>query len=224
MSEGTAAEAEGTISAAAEAYEKIEHMIVTGVLSEYELLSESDLARRTGCGRTPVREALQRLKFEGFVDILPRRGIMVTPVDITRQLELLEMRRPLEKLVVSLGAERATDEQRAEMRRLARDLDEAISNRDRSVYFAINRSIHVIEAEATHNRFLARQIQIVHNLSRRFWYSFITDADSFADAAKHHGATLVAISDGDSERAYNSSDNLMDLLEYVSRKAIDRMR
>ena len=224
MNETAASEAGKAGSSADEAHQRIEHMIVTGVLSEYELLSESDLARRTGCGRTPVREALQRLKFEGFVDILPRRGIMVTPVDITRQLELLEMRRPLEGLMVSLGAVRATEGQRAKMRRLAADLEKAVSDRDRSVYLSINRSIHTVEAEAAGNRLLERQMQVVHNLSRRFWYSFISDADSFGDAARHHGATLIAIANGDSDQARKSSESLLDLLEEVSRKAIDRLR
>ena len=87
-------------SSADTAYGKIQSLIVVGELPDYSLISESELAQRTGCGRTPVREALQRLKLEGFVDVLPRRGMLVTPIDITRQLELLETRRPLEELMV----------------------------------------------------------------------------------------------------------------------------
>lgn len=212
------------VSSAEMAYVAIQRMIVTGALPPYELLSESDLTRRTECGRTPVREALQRLKFEGFVTILPRRGIMVTPVDITRQLELLETRRPLEELMVTLAAQRATDSQRDEMRRLADDLEAAIAARDRERYLTINQAIHRIEAEATHNRYLLRQIDMIHGLSRRFWYSFISDTESFSGAAVHHANTLRAIAAGDDALARDQCGRLLELLEAVSKKAIqDRL-
>ena len=212
---------EATASSSEEAYAKIQNLIVIGELPAYSLISESDLTRKTGCGRTPVREALQRLKFEGFVDVLPRRGILVTPIDINRQLELLETRRPLEELMVSLAAVRATDDQRAQMRQLADKLEAAISHKDRQTYLAINRAIHGLEAEASHNRYLLRQIETIHSLSRRFWYSFIVDTDSFSKAAEHHAATLRSIADGEPEAARNACRALLDLLEMVSRRAIE---
>lgn len=212
-------------SSADRAYAEIQRLIVTGVLPAYELLSENDLTRRTGSGRTPVREALQRLKFEGFVNILPRRGVMVTPADIDRQLELLEARRPLEELMVTLAARRATEAQRDRMRQLADALERAIAARDRDRYLTINQAIHRIEAEATQNRYLLRQIEVLHGLSRRFWYFFINDTESFARAAVHHTGTLRAISDGDAERARTQCRLLLDLLESVSQRAIqDRLR
>lgn len=221
MSEPIETNIDGAPASSADlAYVEIQRMIVTGELPAYELLSENDLTRRTGCGRTPVREALQRLKFEGFVSVLPRRGIMVTPVDIHRQLELLETRRPLEELMVSLAASRATDEQRATMRNLARDLEQAISERDRGKYLIINRAIHRIEADATQNRYLVRQIEMLHALSRRFWYSFISDTDSFKQAAVHHAGTLRAIADGDAAQAREQCRQLLDLLAEVSQRAI----
>ena len=86
------------------AYRALEEMIVTRRLRPASMISENQLSEQLGCGRTPIREALQRLKFEGFVEIHPRRGVLVTPIDVVRQLELLEVRRPLENLVVRLAA------------------------------------------------------------------------------------------------------------------------
>lgn len=212
---------EAAQSSSDEAYAKIQSLIVVGDLPAYALISESDLTRRTGCGRTPVREALQRLKFEGFVEVLPRRGILVTPIDINRQLELLEARRPLEELMVSLAAVRATDDQRAQMRELADKLEAAINHKDRQAYLAINRAIHTLEAESAHNRYLERQIEVIHSLSRRFWYSFIADTESFSKAAKHHAATLRAIAEGDPNAAKAACFDLLDLLETISRRAIE---
>ena len=123
---------ESARTSAESAFEAIEDMIVTGELPSLHLMSESDLARRTGFGRTPVREALQRLKFVGLVDVLPRRGVVVTAVDINRQLDLLETRRPLEKLMVRLAASRASDEQRNRMSDIADDLREAVATGDQT--------------------------------------------------------------------------------------------
>lgn len=203
------------------AYSEIQRLITVGALKPYELLSESDLARRLGCGRTPVREALQRLKFEGFVDILPRRGIMVTPVDIHRQLELLETRRPLEELMVQLAALRASREERARMRDLADELERAMRDDDRTRFFAINRDIHLVEAEAARNRYLKREIGVLHSLSRRFWYSAINDSDSFARAAERHAGTLRAIAAGDPDSATRECRQLLHLLEALARQAIE---
>ncbi|MBM1633990.1 GntR family transcriptional regulator [Sulfitobacter mediterraneus] len=202
------------------AYDAIQKMIVTGRLGTHQLISESELGRELGCGRTPVREALQRLKFEGFVEVLPRRGILVTAADVTGQLELLEMRRPLEKLVVSLAAKRAKPKQKQAMLHLADELERAIKENDIEHYLDINKMIHEIQAEATGNRFLKNQITVVHNLSRRFWYASISDTDSFSIAAKHHAATLRAIAAGDETGAMESNCALLDCLEKATKDSI----
>ena len=104
------------------AYRALEEMIVTRQLRPGSMLSENQLSEQLGCGRTPIREALQRLKFEGYVEIHPRRGVLVAPIDVLKQLELLEVRRPLENLVVRLAAARASEPERAEMRGLAKEI------------------------------------------------------------------------------------------------------
>lgn len=206
------------------AYDAIQHKIVTGELKSHNLLSESELSRELNCGRTPVREALHRLQFEGFVEVLPRRGILVTSMDVSSQLELLEARRPLETLAVKLAAMRATREQRDQMRVLADELEQAIADEDRANYLEINRAIHKLEAKATGNRFLQSQIEVIHNLSRRFWYSFISDPASFSRAAIFHAETLRAIADNDQDRAVEQTEKLMSLLEKVTRQALDMQR
>ena len=207
-------------SSADEAYAAIEDMIVTGTLPALHLLSESDLARRTGLGRTPVREALQRLKFVGMVDVLPRRGIVVTAVNINRQLDLLEVRRPLEATMVRLAARRATDAQRTRMRALANALRRAIVDRDGAAFFEANRAVHAIEAEATGNAVLIAQMATLHSMSRRFWYEHITDDDSFAAAAEQHATALKAIAAGDADAAATAADALLNGLEAIARAAI----
>src|SRR5579862_5579940 len=81
------------------AYRELEEMIVTLQLSPGTILSEQTLAVRLKIGRTPIREALQRLARDGLVVIMPRRGIMVSEINLRLQLRLLEVRRELERLM-----------------------------------------------------------------------------------------------------------------------------
>ena len=79
-----------------QAYEGLEEMIVTLRLEAGAVLSEAELSEKLGIGRTPIREALQRLAREGLVLILPRKGILVSEINPGKQLLLLEVRRELE--------------------------------------------------------------------------------------------------------------------------------
>jgi DNA-binding GntR family transcriptional regulator len=94
-------------------------MIVFLKLAPGSAISEAELSGHLGIGRTPIREALQRLARERLVQILPRRGIIVSPIDIAAQLRLLEVRRELERLIARSAARRATDDERARFRELA---------------------------------------------------------------------------------------------------------
>ena len=74
-----------TIYVADRAYRELEEMIVTLQLSPGTVLSEQALSVRLKIGRTPIREALQRLARDGLVAIMPRRGIMVSEINLRLQ-------------------------------------------------------------------------------------------------------------------------------------------
>src|SRR5688500_10447445 len=100
-------------------------MIVTGVLKPGATVTEEELARRTGIGRTPIREALQRVAREGLVSIRPRSAIVILEMTVERQLQLLEARAALQEQTVRFAAKRADVEQRARMLQLAKAVEDA---------------------------------------------------------------------------------------------------
>src|SRR4051812_45652653 len=97
------------------AYRQVEELIVTLQIAPGTVVSEAQLSERLEIGRTPIREALQRLARERLVVVLPRRGIMVSEINVRTQLRLLEVRRELERLIARQAARRASDPQRAEL-------------------------------------------------------------------------------------------------------------
>lgn len=83
-------------SAGKRAYEWIRDAILGGEFAEGEFVDEVVLAARVGTSRTPVREALQRLQVERYVDLVPRRGAQVRVVTAVEMREIYQARFVLE--------------------------------------------------------------------------------------------------------------------------------
>ena len=203
------------------AYQAIEEMIVSRRLMPGAMISESRLAEELGIGRTPIREAIARLRHIDFVEVHPRRGVLVSGVDVIRHLELLEVRRPLEECVVRCAAERATSRDLDELGALAGELADAARGRDRVRYFRAKRSIHETEVRAAYNPVLTRTMYALHAQSRRFWYSY-EPTDSFPEGARLHGAIAHHVVNRDAESAVRAVAALFEFLEHLTRRALDR--
>src|ERR1700756_1906720 len=108
-----------------QAYRELEEEITTLRIPPGAILSEAQLSERFGIGRTPVREALQRLAREGLVVIMPRRGVVVSEIDVAAQLRLLEVRRELERLMVRGAAQRASNTQCKRFQEIASGMEQA---------------------------------------------------------------------------------------------------
>jgi len=91
----------------------IRRRIITGEMPQGERIFEDQLAQELGVSRNPVREALQTLAHEGFVELEPRRGARVMVLSDDRAAELFEVREPLEGLVAALAAQRHSPAQLA---------------------------------------------------------------------------------------------------------------
>ena len=202
------------------AYAEIEELIVTLRLAPGAPLSEAELSARLGIGRTPIREALQRLARERLVAIYPRRGVIVTEINVASQLRLLETRRELERLIARSAARRATDDERARFRALAVAFEAAAKANDDVNFMRIDRDFNVLCSSAAHNEFAAGAMSLLHSLSRRFWYLHYKHAADMPLTAKLHAdiARAIAIAGGD--RAAKASDRLLDAIEKFTRNTV----
>ena len=202
------------------AYAALEEMIVTLQLAPGTAISESDLSAHLGIGRTPIREALQRLAREKLVSIFPRRGIFVSPIDVASQLRLLETRRELERLISRSAARRATDEERERLRALAAGFEAAALKNDDITFMRIDREFNQLCSAAAHNEFAAGAMSLMHSLSRRFWYIHYKRAADMPLTAKLHADIARAIAAGNEERAAKTTDRLLDTIEKFTRSTV----
>ncbi|TYT75873.1 GntR family transcriptional regulator [Desulfobotulus mexicanus] len=190
----------------------LENMIVFNVLETRKLYSEKQLAMRLGLGRTPVREALQRLSHDRMVMIHPRRGIQIAKLSVDEQLKLLEVRRAIEGACVHHASLRATEEQKKRMQLLGSAIMEAALDDNDAEVLVCLREIHDVLVEATQNYFFAQTMSPLLSPSRRFWFMNKGASDS-RRGAELYRIILEAVSCGDSDRAVKASMELMDYLK-----------
>jgi DNA-binding GntR family transcriptional regulator len=202
------------------AYRALEEEIVTLRIPPGTVVSEAMLSRRLGIGRTPVREALQRLVREWLVVILPRRGIVVSEIDPVRQLRVLEVRREIERFLSRCSAQRATAPQRARFAAVAAGMDEAAARADDLAFMRLDREFNLLVLESAGNEFAAAAMALMNGLSRRFWYLHYKQAADLPLAARLHAAIARAIEASDADGAGRASDALVDYIQTFARATI----
>lgn len=203
------------------AYRMLEELIVTLALPPETILSEQSLAARLGIGRTPIREALQRLARDGLVVILPRRGILVSQINLKTQMRLLEVRRELERLMARGAAERATPEETAQFAAIARDMRRASDESDDMTFMRLDSQFNELVSEAARNEFASRAMGLMHGLSRRFWYQHYRESGDLPLSARLHAEVAEAIAKRNPDAAGKASDRLIDYIESFTRKTIE---
>lgn len=203
------------------AYRQLEELISTLQLPPGTVLSELMLAQKLKIGRTPIREALQRLARDGLVVVLPRRGVLVSEINVRTQLRLLEVRRALERLMVELAAERATDAECQSFADIAKGMRVAADRSDDIEFMRLDRTLNILISEACRNEFASRSMAQMHALSRRFWYQHYKRVADLPLTAKLHAELAQAIAQRDIERAGKASDRLIDYINSFARKTLD---
>ena len=203
-----------------QAYTLLEEMIVRLELAPGSAVSEAMLSSRLGIGRTPIREALQRLARERLVRILPRRGVIVSEIDVKSQLRLLEVRREIERLMARAAARRASADERGQFATLARGFRRSARARDDVSFLRIDREFNELCLAAARNEFAATAMGLMNSLSRRFWYLHFRQAADLPVTARLHADLAQAIADGDEAQAADSVDALLDNIESFTRNTV----
>lgn len=202
------------------AYEALEEKLVNLDLVPGEIYSEGQLTREVGFGRTPLREALQKMAGHGLVEMIPRLGVKITNIDFNRQLAILETRRALDELIASRAARRATDDQRQALRDMADQMELAAENGDIATYLKLDHAFDDLLDQASRNEFASRALVPLHIHCRRFW-SYYKIHDDLKRTAILHEQLMRAVADGDEKKAIKATDALVDYLVEFTRKALE---
>lgn len=196
------------------AHDEIEHRIATCALAPGEAISEKMLSSTLGIGRTPIREALQRLAREGMVRVLPRRCVRVSTIDTRGQRQLLEVRREIARFVARAAAVQATDAERSALGDVASRMAVAVENHDDLEFMALDAAFDRLIGRATHNVFASTTLGLTSGLLRRLWFAHRASGAQDLEAMRAHRTALAgAIQERDPLAASAASDALLDYLE-----------
>lgn len=198
------------LSLADQAYELLESRLVTLELAPGSIVSEGLLIDMVGLGRTPVREAMQRLAYQDLIRVLPRKGLMVVPIERADMLLLLEVRKRLERLIVRLAALNARDEQRSGLSSIARAL--TISHDSFEEFLNLDREMDLLLDACAGNPFASTAVAPLRTHCRRFWY-FYRNKLRLSDAITAHSSMLRLIARRDYKGAQKASDGVITVIE-----------
>ncbi|MGJ3263332.1 MAG: GntR family transcriptional regulator [Salinarimonas sp.] len=216
-------QARGPETQAQQAYRRLEEMIVTLVLAPGSRISENAMAQRLGFGRTPVREAMQRLAVEGTLRILPRAGAIVSEIDLADQFKLIEVRRGLERIMAGRAARLADRETRARFAALAERFAAAQAGNDEAAFIAADRDFNALLAASAQNQYAAAAMAPIQAQTRRFWFLAFERFGDIPRVARLHGSICRAIAAGDEAAAQAASDALIDYVEDYTRRTLDAL-
>jgi DNA-binding GntR family transcriptional regulator len=189
-------------SLAEQAYDTLKRDIISCKLRPGQLVIEGDLAAQYGMSKTPIREALNLLRREGFVQTLPRRGTLVTPIDVQDVQHTFLLRMLLEPEAAALAAMRATGQQLKALAELSDATDGGKSSKRPAPGDALrlNRQFHIAIAEASGIPRLAEMVASLHEEVERF-YNTERVQGAGDPTGRHHHELVEAIVTGDPDRA-----------------------
>lgn len=202
------------------AYHNIRRMIVRLELAPGAVVREDELQAALQMGRTPIREALQRLVRDQFVTVIPRRGVFVSSIDVNELATLYETRAIIEPYATRLACARGTA---AHWDAMAAALDRAHAPGTPAIdLLDIDRECHELVWAAAENRFLTDTLDMLYAQSDRLWHMYLADVDDMADAVDEHRAILDALRAGDGDRAAALAEAHIRAFDEQIRSAVTR--
>jgi DNA-binding GntR family transcriptional regulator len=166
-------------------------------------ISEASLIKRYSWGRTPLREAFQRLAEQSLLQIIPHHGVVVTPLSVFEFVEVMDAMAMVIGPAASLACKHFTEE---EVRQLKQTIEQSKSAASRADFVTIatqDYEFHRILAVATGNRYLCRHLLHLHQVATRFNLASWKRDFSVEFSLSEHSRILEAFQQRDEVRARN---------------------
>lgn len=181
------------------AYDEIRQLIVTLALKPGARINGQVISDMIGIGITPVHQALQMLSAQGFVEILPRKGVRITPHSLQDSLTVLEARLVIETELARFAALRADTDAVADLERVLVRSRRALDGEDFDAFMRDDRIFHERIAEAAGNTILRETLAALHARISRIWHVRPWKIDNLRATMEDHTAIFrsVAARNGD---------------------------
>lgn len=183
-----------------ELLERLRDLIVGCELRPDAKIPEKELCERFGVSRTPLREALKVLAYEGLVVLQPNRGASVSPLTVPDLDELFPIYSRLEALAGELACRNFSDEDIADIRQIHEQMVDQYRLRARKNYFELNEAIHERIHQGSRNQTLTGMLRSIAGRIRRARIYANATEERWADAIREHEQILAALEARESTR------------------------
>jgi len=139
-------------------YQHLRDGMQTGKLAPGATLNLNEISQKLGISKTPLRDALIKLEAEGFVTILPRRGVMVKKLILEDVREFYDILGALEASVVLDVFHQITPDHIRKMKHLNQAQRTALDEEDYGRYYRLNLEFHGVFLDLCNNKTLMRLI------------------------------------------------------------------
>ncbi len=182
-------------------YRALHSMIVTMKLPPGSVIDEREFAARLGVGRTPLREAVQRLAEQHLVITSPRRQTQVAPLELTEILAICELRALLEPFAARLASKRASDDELATVTTLLQRYREVAAAGDLREAIEVDFAFHDGLARCARNVHLTDSINRLNAHSQRLWFLSLRQLKSLDPIVLEHEEIVEALRRRDPDAA-----------------------
>ncbi len=209
---GDAQQTGRNVSLAELAYDRIEAMLVHFRLRPGADLKMQELQALVELGRTPVHQAVRRLAAETLLIIRPRDGLQISPINLTRDRRLLQLRRDMDRFVVRLAAEQLSSNHRNQMLALLRRMIDRRTVMELAEFNDYDRLLDQMMLAAAGEPFLDRTLRPLHVIFRRIGWLHLSKIGGKAgliETIDRHIAVLETVSARNAVAAEQASDELL---------------
>lgn len=191
------------------AYLALESLIVTLELKPGAMVTEKELIALAGFGRTPVREAIQKLEWQGLIAIRPRAGLQVATLDPAHPAMIYETRRQLEPLAARLMADNIDAEARQALIACAKAMTECSVTGDKAGFLEADKLFDEILERTCPNPFVTQALSALQTHARRYWFHS-ADSNALERSVDLHVKVIRALLQGDPVASEAAMRDLID--------------
>ena len=186
---------QSTGSLADQAYKELISRITKLEYAPGSVLGEKTLIEELNIGRTPIREALQRLALEGLVVHQLNRGMFVAEITYKDVQEIYEFRSLIDGHACRLAASRASPVQASKLYQIHLELVAATKANDIDRYVQADRDFYSVLSEACGNSFIAETIPRIFNLHLRLWFLISSKLGNWHSIAESHEVMTKSVAE-----------------------------
>jgi DNA-binding GntR family transcriptional regulator len=176
-----------------ELLERLRDLIIASELPPESKIPEKELCERFGVSRTPLREALKVLAYEGLVVLQPNRGATVSPLTIAELEEVFPIYSRLEALAGEMACRHLTQGEIAEIKALHEEMVQHYLQRSWRRHFELNEALHEHIHAGARNHTLSTMLRSIAGRIRRARIYANVAEERWADAVSEHEDIIAAL-------------------------------